>query len=232
MTNQNDHLQLQNQILQNTNTTLQNDNLILKTHNQNNITNISNYENQIQELQNKLERLAIKAIDRPTNNNSTTNTINNKISLNILPSQNEINQKIELKFNDSYLWTGIKGIAQFAYDHIITLDDGTIAYACFDASRQSFKYKNKDGIEIKDPKAVKLTKMIKPGLIKQTSILLNFFIQECENYEYKIQNGLEYDKNEYNTIKSLKEKALEIGIELLNIENSKFSTELATLSCL
>ena len=48
-------------------------------------------------------------------------------------------------YNDKYLLDGIKGVAQFVYDHIVKLEDGSIAYACFDTSRQVFKYKDQNG---------------------------------------------------------------------------------------
>jgi hypothetical protein len=42
----------------------------------------------------------------------------------------------------------MKGIAQFVFDHIVKLEDGSMAYACYDTSRQVFKYKDENGNEI------------------------------------------------------------------------------------
>ena len=120
-----------------------------------------NYREQIKDLQNKLDRIANKAVDKPTTFTTTNNTINNKFELNTFPSQKEIDRKIESQFNDKYILDGMKGIAQFVYDHIVKLEDGSMAYACFDTSRQIFKYKDENGNEIKDHKAVRLRKMIK-----------------------------------------------------------------------
>ena len=184
-----------------------------------------NYKEQIKELQDKLERLLNKVIDRPT---TTNNTINNKFELNSFPSQKEIDMKIESQFNDKYILDGMKGVAQFVYDHIVKLEDGSMAYACFDTSRQIFKYKDENGNEIKDPKAVKLRKMIKPGLLRQSQTLLDYFNDECDYLEKrKDVNG-----KEYNMMNTLREKAFEVGCDILSIEETnKFGTELANLSC-
>jgi hypothetical protein len=189
----------------------------------------NNYKEQIKELQNKLERTLTKAIEKPT---TTNNTVNNRIELHTFPSQREIDRKIESQFNDKYLLDGMKGVVQFVYDHIVKLDDGSIAYACFDTSRQIFKYKDENGNEIKDPKANKLRKMIKPGLLRQSQTLLNYFVDECEYMETRKNNGLDVDGKEYNTMNTLRDKAFEVGCEILNLEDTnKFSIELANLSC-
>ena len=189
------------------------------------------YLEQIKDLQNKLDKIANKAIDRPTITNNTIN--NNKFELNTFPSQSEIDQKIESQFNDKYLFDGIKGVAQFVYDHIVKLEDGSIAYACFDTSRQVFKYKDQNGNEIKDPKAVKLRRMIKPGLLRQSQTLFDYFNEECDYLEKRKTSGLDVDGKEYNTMNTLRDKAFEVGCEILNIEDTnKFSNELSILSCL
>ena len=187
-------------------------------------------EEQIKDLQNKLDKIANKAIDRPTTTNH--NTVNNKFELNTFPSQREIDRKIESQFNDKYILDGMKGVAQFVYDHIVKLEDGSMAYACYDTSRQVFKYKDENGNEIKDPKAVKLRKMIKPGLLKQSKTLLDYFNDECDYLEKRKDNGHDIDGKEYNIMNTLREKAFEVGCEILSIEDTnKFTNELANLSC-
>ena len=181
-----------------------------------------NYREQIKDLQNKLDRIANKAVDKPTTFTTTNNTINNKFELNTFPSQKEIDRKIESQFNDKYILDGMKGIAQFVYDHIVKLEDGSMAYACFDTSRQIFK----------DPKAVRLRKMIKPGLLRQSQTLLDYFNDECNYLEKRKDKGHDIDGKEYNMMNTLREKAFEVGCDILSIEEtSKFSNELANLSC-
>ena len=44
--------------------------------------------------------------------------------------------------------------------------------------------------------------------------------------------GFEIDNREYNTMNTLREKAFEVGCDILSIEETnKFGTELASLSC-
>ena len=193
---------------------------------------LENHKNicNLNKKQSKLDKIANKAIDRTT---ITNNTVNNKIELQSFPTQMEIDRKIESQFNDKYLWDGIKGVAQFVFDHIVKLEDGSMAYACFDTSRQIFKYKDENGNEIKDPKAIKLRRMIKPGLLKQSQTLLDYFSEECDYLEKRKTDGMDIDRKEYNTMNTLREKAFEVGCEILSIEDTnKFSTELATLSSL
>jgi hypothetical protein len=206
------------------------DNLRLLVENINYKTQEENYKEQIKDLQNKIDKIANKAIDRPTITNNTIN--NNKFLVNVFPSQTEIENKIESKFNDKYLHDGIKGVAQFVFDHIVKLEDGSIAYICFDISRQIFKYKDENGVEIKDPKAFKLKKMIKPGLLKQSQTLLDYFRDECEYMEKRKAQGLEIDNKEYKIMNTLREKAFEVGCEILSIEDTNnFNNELSNLTC-
>jgi hypothetical protein len=189
-------------------------------------------DNQIFELKEQLEKITMKAIDKPTSIN--TNKINTTYNqLNNYISQENIDKKIAHKFTDKYITNGMKGIAQFVYDHIITLEDGNIVYACYDVSRKMFKYKDSNGNEIKDPKANKLIKMLKPGLTKQTDILYNYFAEEYD-FLNELKDSKELDKEDQNQlykIKFLKDKALEIGLEINTMEeNHKFGNELANLT--
>jgi hypothetical protein len=192
---------------------------------------IEEYKEQIYQLQDRLERMGTKAIEKPTTTTTPNNTIN-KIQLNTFPSQQEINNKIEGKFNDVYILNGMKGVVDFVYENIIKLEDGNVVYACYDRARQMFKYKDKDGNEIKDPKAMKLRKMIKPGLLAQTNTMLKYFNDECEYLDRRKDNGLEIDDCEYNKLNHLREKILELGFEISNInDTNKFTNNLADLTC-
>jgi hypothetical protein len=75
--------------------------------------------------------------------------------------------------------------------------------------------------------------MIKPGLLKQSQTLLDYFSEECDYLEKRKNNGMVIDGKEYSTINTLREKAFEVGCEILSIEDTnKFSTELSSLSCI
>ena len=75
--------------------------------------------------------------------------------------------------------------------------------------------------------------MIKPGLLRQSQTLFDYFNEECDYLEKRKTRGLDVDRKEYNTMNTLRDKAFEVGCEILSIEDTnKFSTELATLSSL
>lgn len=189
---------------------------------------ISNQMIKITELEDRIERLGTKAINRST---TTNNTIN--LQLNNYISQDHINTKIADKFNDKYISNGIKGVAQFVYDHIITTKDGNILYACYDVSRKIFKYKDNEGNEVKDVKAAKLINMIKPGLIKQSDVLYDYFSEEYD-FLKKMEEVKDFnneDLQELYKIKYLKDKAIEVSLEINTMDKTnKFSNELANLA--
>ena len=75
--------------------------------------------------------------------------------------------------------------------------------------------------------------MIKPGLLCQSQTLFDYFNEECDYLEKRKTSGLDVDGKEYNTMNILRDKAFEVGCEILNIEDTnKFSNELSILSCL
>ena len=135
------------------------------------------------------------------------------------------------KFNDNHILDGMSGIAKFVKDKIITLEDGSLVYACFDTSRQMFKYKDKDGNVIKDPKSVKLIEMLQPALKEQTTNLYNFFENEIETYEENAENDTD-TISMVDKMKFLKDSTLKIRVEINEMhENNKFSNELSSIIC-
>jgi hypothetical protein len=201
----------------------------------------NNYKKQITELQDKLERMCVKAIERPTiTNNTTNNTINNKLELNTFITQEYVNDKIESKFTDSYIYNKMKGVAKFVYDHIITLEDGRLIYACYDMSRKIFKYKDTNGNEVKDIEAKKLIKLIKPGLLNRSGELIKYFINHCEIIRDKIRydNTNDSDDEDINLLKEelkgmeyLRDRAIEISGEINDMDQTNlFSKELAIIT--
>ena len=83
--------------------------------------------------------------------------------------------------------------------------------------------------QIKDPKAMKLRKMIKPGLIAQTNTMLKYFTDECEYLDRRKDNGLEIDDCEYTKLNYLREKILELGFEISNINDTNNHTNVNPL---
>ena len=173
------------------------------------------------DLQEKIQKLAMR----------TTNSVVNRLELNNFITQENINDKIQKKFNDNYIPNGMKDVVKFVHEWILKSDDGNLIYACYDRARLVFKYKDSFGNEIKDPKASQLGKMLKPGLIKKLSELLKYFSEEFEHLNCRKDLSLVVDQKEYETIKFLKEKALELGFELTSMnDNNTFCNELANIT--
>jgi hypothetical protein len=94
-----------------------------------------------------------------------------------------------------------------------------------------FKYKDKDGNIIKDPKSVKLIEMLQPALKEQTANLYNFFENEIETYEENLENDTEIISM-VDKMKFLKDSTLKIRVEINEMhENNKFSNELSNIIC-
>ena len=196
------------------------------------------YKKQVDDLQDKLQQLCFRAIDKPTNktiNNTTTN--NNTMNLQTFFPPDFISNKIEDKFADSYFHDKMKGIAKFAHDHIVMSEDGKLLYKCYDVSRGIFKYKDDKGNEIKDVKALKLIKILQPDLMKQANVVYKYFDEYCEDLNRKLSHDSISDddkedaRKELNTMKILKNKALDISFEINTMEqNNTFSNELAILT--
>jgi hypothetical protein len=125
------------------------------------------YQKQITELQDKLERLASKAISKPTI--QTNNTINHKCSslaiLNL--DNNDIKQKVEKSFTIDHYRNGQKGVAEFTLNNVLKNDKGELAYKCLDYARRTCGFKDENGECHKDARANILTTHIAPHVIKK-----------------------------------------------------------------
>ena len=185
-----------------------------------------NYQEQIKELQDKLERMLSKAIDKPTHTTNTTNTVNN--TLNTFMKQEDVNYKISSKFNDLYLFEGLKGVAQFIFDHILKDEDGNLLYGCPDFARKKFEYKDQYGNIVIDIEGKKLIKIIQPGLIDQTNKMIYFFTDEY--------NDIKNSKDDYSLMSEKdvklfrKKTAIKVGMDIATMhENNTFIKELSKI---
>ena len=193
-----------------------------------------NYEKQLNKknqeingLQNRLEKLAVKAIEKPTN--STSNTIINNLPA--FHTQEFINNKIQDKFDDRYFHNEMKSIAQFTYDHILTLDNGNLVYVCSDYGRKNFKYKDKDGIEITDPEAIKLIGMIQDKLYDKTCYLHDWAVNEYDYLKMQEERDEIIDKKELDNVIDMIGKAQDMKCVIKSMNKTKkFSNELAKLT--
>jgi len=150
-----------------------------------------------------------------TNNNDNRIRINN----NFFDNPERIKQMIDEKLTKDYISDGQKGVAQFACKNLLKDENGNMNYICSDPSRHIFKFQNSEGNVEKDLKANKLTNMlIDAGItIKALSIAPSLWTDEDGNI----------DTNKFLTF-----SPYTTGIASMQVDNSVFRNELATLTCL
>jgi hypothetical protein len=157
---------------------------------------------------------------QPKNIINTNNTNNNKINI-ISPLDLKNVDKLKNIINDNYkldyIFSGQKGIAKFAVEHILKDDEGNPKYICTDPSRQIFKYKDENGEVRKDLEAKKLTNFLVEGGIKDKACDM---MNEWWTEETGITNT---DKFELLVDKAESLKALDS-------DNTEFKKELATMT--
>jgi hypothetical protein len=174
-----------------------------------------NYKEQVKDLQDKLDRIANKAIDRPTTTtNNTTLNIASYIDFNDI---NKIKNTIENRLNINHVVDGQKGLANFVKDNLLTDDTGNLLYVCTDPSRHIFKYKDSSGEVKKDVEAKKLTSYILEGGIKTKSATIG-------NEWCKDDTG-EINLNRFNIMLEQQK-----NIVNLSSDNSSFKKELASIT--
>ena len=148
--------------------------------------------------------------------------INNNKILNILSPMDFTNKeiiknKIEDSYKLDYIFSGQKGIAKFAFDHLLKDEEGNLKYICTDPSRQIFKYKDETGEVRKDVEAKKLTNFLVEGGIKDKACDI---MNEWWTEETGITNT---DKFEL-----LVDKAE--SLRVIDSDNNEFKKELATMT--
>ena len=181
-----------------------------------------NYKEQIKDLQEKLDKIANKAIDRPTTVVSNTTTNNNLNIVSSLDFNNfdRIKDAIENKLNVNHVVDGQKGLAKFMVDTILTDEGGNLLYVCTDPSRNMFKYKNTDGEINKDVEAKKLISFMVDAGIKGKS-----FEIAREWYKNGDEENGDVDMTKYGIMVNPQEKIMKI-----EDESSRFKRELASMT--
>ena len=170
---------------------------------------------QIKELQDKLERIANKAIEKPT----TTNNLNTLNIASIIDFNNvdKVKDLIENKLNINHVVDGQKGLANFVKDNLLTDDAGKLLYVCTDPSRHIFKYKDSTGEVKKDVEAKKLTNYILEGGIRCKSS--NIGNDWCKDDKGDI------NMNRFNIMLEQQQSIMK-----LSDDNNSFKKELASIT--
>jgi len=157
------------------------------------------------------------AMQPKTTMNNNDNRI--KINNNFFDNPERIKQMIDEKLTKDYISEGQKGVAQFACNNLLKDENGNMNYICSDPSRHIFKFKNSEGNIEKDIKANKLTNMLLDAGIttKALSVAPSLWTDEDGNI---------------NTNKFLTFSPYTTGIASMQIDNTIFRNELATLTSL
>ena len=189
----------------------------IKIQNENYEKQENSYKEQIKDLQDKLDKIANKAIDRPT---TTNNTTNNTLNISSFMDFNDIDKAkniIENKLDINHVIDGQKGLARFVKDTFLTDENGKLLYLCTDPSRHIFKYKDTAGEIKKDIEAKKLTDYIlKGGIRTQSSVIGNEWCKDDDG---------DININKLNIMIENQE-----NIMRLSDNNSNFKKELATIT--
>jgi hypothetical protein len=168
----------------------------------------------------KSDHECIRDIAKQPKNIVNANT-NNKILTIVSPLDFTSKESLKNKINDNYkldyIFSGQKGIAKFAIDHILKDEEGNLKYVCTDPSRHIFKYKDSTGEMRKDIEAKKLTNFLVEGGIKDKACNI---MNEWWTEETGITN---IDKFEL-----LVDKAE--SLKIIDSDNTDFKKELATMT--
>ena len=189
---------------------------------------LSDAFNTIKDLQDRLENITIQAINRPTHQTK------NKQIINLAPfdlTKDKAKIIFADKYTPEYFLQGMKGLARFVSDHIVKTDTGESIYACYDRSRDVFKYKNEAGEYINDIKAVRLVEIIHPAAAEYSQTMNEKFHEEymfalSEYDEDRITNKITQDELECKEMKAIQSRDSNFLHKYLNTELDSFSKEL------
>jgi hypothetical protein len=189
---------------------------------------IQKLELTIKDLQDRIENITLQAINRPTHQTK------NKQIINLAPfdlTQDKAKIIFANKYTPEYFLQGMKGLARFVSDHIVKTDTGESIYACYDRSRDVFKYKNEAGEYINDIKAVRLVEIIHPAAAEHSRTMNDKFHDEymsalSEYDEKNLTNKISQDELDCKEMKATQSRDSNFLHKYLDTELDSFSKEL------
>jgi len=152
-------------------------------------------------------------------------------------TEEKIKDIMNSHFDKNTFFLGQKGVAQLTASKLLRDENGLLKYHPTDCNRGHFEYIDNNGNKQKDIKAMKLTKMIYPSVVKKTGeiggellciqIPPSYEIEEDDNYENILEKEKQMEE-EHNKIYEEKDKIFELEKDLynLNMDNTKFREEL------
>lgn len=181
----------------------------------NEILILKNELNIYKKLYEENKNIVVDIAKEPKKQTNVSNVSNNYF--NFFDEPDKVKDIINNNLTIEHIIDGQKGVAEFAYNHLIKDTDGNVNYYCSDPSRSVFKFVKKNGIVEKDVKAMKLTKLILNGELKNHTI--NKTVEFWTNEDGSQDN----DKFSLHS---------ENAQEIVNIEedNSLFRNHLASLT--
>ena len=202
-----------NQLIELKNTIIEKDRTITQINSQ-----LDDYKLQIKDLQDKLDKIANKAIERPTivTNTTTNNNLNIMTPIDF-DDLETIKDLIENNLNANHVVEGQKGLVQFLIDTLLKDEEGNLKYKCTDVSRFIYKFLNIEGEMNKDVDAKKLISYIVSGGIKGKSV-------EIADRWYRDEDG-EIDLMKYEIMNEPQKNILKI-----EEDSSSFRRELASMT--
>ena len=180
----------------------------------------------IERLTDRIQDLATCAIARPTMSSTTNNKqVINLGTFDLTPEKAKA--IFDREYNESYFLDGPKGLARFVNNHVLKTEKGETIYACFDASRCVFKYKNEDGSYIKDIKAKKLVEIIYPSALAHGDLMVAKFSDEYFNI---VRTEEDHDTVKVAELRSNLATDAYLDTRRLKSEPEPFANELASLT--
>ena len=154
---------------------------------------------QLKDKDEQIQKLAIAAINKPTNIQNNNQKINQIIN-NLTPiTEQHLKDQAEFLTID-HIKDGVNGYVKYALDY--PLKDKIV---CTDFSRRKLKYKDDNGNLIEDPEMIKLSQKLFKAIEEKNSTLINEYIIELHD-KYKVMvlepnNEMDEEESEEFSIK-------------------------------
>ncbi len=173
------------------------------------------HEKEIAEIYKTMNKRKEACIEEIAKQPKTQNNISNKLTC-LTPldlNREKIDKAVADHFTIHHFFRGQKGIAEFAFEHLLKDEKTNPAYVCTDMARTIFGFKGKNGCIEKDLHAKKLTRMIMPSIMDPALKIMTERNDSAEDPEMSIITSDCY-----------------LDIANMERDNSKFRTELASLT--